>query len=70
MPICAALSTLIDVMADAPKPNAETKPEAVAFPVEVTVNGVRVTVTLMLRPGVTVVREPDDPEPPKAARPQ
>ncbi len=57
-------------MADAPKPNADAKPEAVAFPVEVTVNGVRVTVTLMLRPGVTVVREPDDPEPPKSARPQ
>ncbi len=65
-----ALSTLVHVMADAPKPVADAKPEPVPFPIEVTVNGVRVTVTLMLRPGVTVVREPDDPELPKAARPQ
>jgi hypothetical protein len=30
------------------------KPEPVTFPVEVTVNGVRVTVTLTLKPGTTV----------------
>jgi hypothetical protein len=31
----------------------DDKPEPVPFPVEVTVNGVRVTVTLMLKPGTT-----------------
>ena len=35
----------------------DAKPEPVAFPVEVTVNGVRVTVTLMLKPGVAVTVE-------------
>jgi len=47
----------------------DTKPdEPVPFPVEVTVNGVKVTVTLMLKPGTTVVRE-RKPEPPKSATP-
>jgi hypothetical protein len=30
------------------------KPEPIPFPVDVTVNGVRVVVTLLLRPGTTV----------------
>ena len=47
----------------------DTKPdEPVPFPVEVTVNGVKVTVTLMLKPGTTVVRG-REPEPPKPATP-
>ena len=41
-------------------PDAD-KPEPVRFPVVVTVNGVRVEVVLMLRPGTTVTRE----EPPR-----
>jgi hypothetical protein len=32
----------------------DNKPEPTPFPVEATVNGVKVTVTLMLRPGTTV----------------
>jgi hypothetical protein len=40
--------------------------EPVSFPVEVTVNGVKVTVTLMLKPGTTVTSE-EKPEPPKSA---
>jgi hypothetical protein len=32
----------------------DAKREPVPFPVEVTVNGVRVTVTLMLKPGTAV----------------
>jgi ribosomal protein S4 len=32
----------------------DNKPEPIPFPVEVTVNGVKVTVTLMLKPGTTV----------------
>jgi hypothetical protein len=43
--------------------------EPVPFPVEVTVNGVKVTVALMLKPGTTVMRE-RQPEPPKSATPQ
>jgi hypothetical protein len=47
----------------------ETKPdEAVPFPVEVTVNGVKVTVTLMLKPGTPVTLE-QKPEPRKSATP-
>jgi hypothetical protein len=43
-------------MADDDKP-------ARPFPVEVVVNGVRVTVTLMLKPGVTVdVSAPEQPD--------
>jgi hypothetical protein len=38
------------------------------FPVGVTVNGVKVTVTLMLKPGTTVTL-PQKPEPPKSATP-
>jgi hypothetical protein len=33
------------------------KPEPVPFPVEVTVNGVKVTVTLMLKPGTAATVE-------------
>jgi ribosomal protein S4 len=32
----------------------DSKPDSIPFPVEVTVNGVKVTVTLMLKPGTTV----------------
>ena len=32
----------------------DEKTEPIPFPVEVTVNGVKVTVTLMLKPGTTV----------------
>ncbi len=41
-----------DTQADKPEPGAPQP-----FPVEVVVNGVRVTVTLMLRPGVTLSPE-------------
>jgi hypothetical protein len=43
----------------------DAKPEPVPFPVDVTVNGVRV-VTLMLRPGTTVTAAPltvESPQP-------
>ena len=49
----------------------DAKPEPVPFPVEVTVNGVHVTVTLMLKPGTTVtvdqtkVTTERAPEPPR-----
>lgn len=36
------------------------KPVPVPSPVEVTVNGAKVTVTLMLKPGTTVTRVGDD----------
>jgi hypothetical protein len=32
----------------------DKKSEPIPFPVEVTVNGIKVTVTLMLKPGTTV----------------
>jgi hypothetical protein len=38
--------------------DAKPEPEPVPFPVDVTVNGVRVVVTLMLRPGTTVTAAP------------
>jgi hypothetical protein len=48
----------------------DTKPdEPVPFPVEVTVNGVKVTVTLMLKPGTTVTLG-QRPEPPDTAVPR
>jgi hypothetical protein len=48
----------------------DKKPEQVPFPVEVTVNGVRVTVTLMLKPGTTVtVAETTISDPPKPSEP-
>ena len=50
-------------------PDDTKSDEPVPFPVEVTVNGVKVTVTLMLKPGTTVVRE-KEPEPPNSATPQ
>jgi hypothetical protein len=52
----------------------DKKPEPVPFPVEVTVNGVRVTVTLMLKPGTTVtvaetkISDPPMPSEPDTAR--
>jgi len=56
-------------MPDADEPADDAKPEPVPFPVEVVVNGARVTVTLMWRPGVTVAREREEPEPPKSTTP-
>jgi hypothetical protein len=48
----------------------DKKPEPVPFPVEVTVNGVRVTVTLMLKPGTMVtVAETKILDPPTPAEP-
>jgi hypothetical protein len=48
---------------------SDTKPdEPVPFPVEVTVNGVKVTVTLMLKPGTTVTSE-QKADQPKSATP-
>ena len=38
----------------------DNKPAAIRFPVEVTVNGVKVTVTLMLKPGTTVSLAEDE----------
>ena len=38
-------------------PDDTKRDEPVPFPVEVTVNGVKVTVTLMLKPGTTVTSE-------------
>ena len=38
-------------------PDDTKRDEPVPFPVEVTVNGVKVTVTLMLKPGTTVTQE-------------
>jgi hypothetical protein len=59
---CASFSRYTSCMPDGTKPD-----EPVPFPVEVTVNGVKVTVTLMLKPGTTVTRERK--EPPKSATP-
>lgn len=41
------------------------KPEPVKFPVVVEVNGVRVEVTLLLKPGTTVSVAEPEPTPPK-----
>jgi len=49
-------------------PDDTKRDEPVPFPVEVTVNGVKVTVTLMLKPGTTVTLE-QKPEPPKSTAP-
>jgi hypothetical protein len=47
--------------ADAQEPRHD-KPEPVEFPVEVAINGIKVTVTLLLRPGTTVsVEKKPDP---------
>jgi hypothetical protein len=49
-------------MSDAPM--IETKPEPpIEFPVTVTVNGVKVEVVLLLRPGTTVSVKPPDERP-------
>jgi hypothetical protein len=49
-------------------PDDTKRDEPVPFPVEVTVNGVKVTVALMLKPGTTVTSE-QKAEPPKSATP-
>ena len=49
-------------------PDDTKRDEPVPFPVEVTVNGVKVTVTLMLKPGTTMTSE-QKLEPPKPATP-
>ena len=41
---------------------ADDKPEPIPFPIEVVVNNVRVTVTLLLKPGTTVERANDAPQ--------
>lgn len=42
---------------------ADDKPEPIQFPIEVVVDNVRVTVTLMLKPGVTAeVSAPEQPD--------
>ena len=65
------LSAMVAIMPDA---DAQEQPvekcEPVKFPVEVTVNGVRVTVTLVLKPGTTVAVDQlkvttDAPAPPR-----
>ncbi|MGC1358087.1 MAG: hypothetical protein WA851_20260 [Xanthobacteraceae bacterium] len=47
-----------------------TKPAPICFPVEVTVNGVKVTVTLMLKPGTTVSLAEDEQQDTKEDQPQ
>ncbi len=49
-------------------PDDPKREEPVPFPIEVTVNRVKVTVTLMLKPGTTVTLE-QNPEPPKSTAP-
>jgi hypothetical protein len=49
-------------------PDDTKRDEPVPFPVEVTVNNVKVTVTLMLKPGTTVTLG-QKPEPPKSVTP-
>jgi hypothetical protein len=46
------------------------KTEPIPFPVEVTVNGVKVTVTLMLKPGTTVSLVENEQQETKEDRPQ
>jgi hypothetical protein len=50
-------------------PDDTNRDEPVPFPVEVTVNGIKVTVTPKLKPGTTVTSE-QKPEPPKLATPR
>jgi hypothetical protein len=38
---------------------ADDKPEPIPFPIEVVVNNVRVTVTLLLKPGTTIEQAND-----------
>jgi hypothetical protein len=45
--------------ADTQEPAAD-KPEPIEFPVEVTVNGVKVVVTLLLKPGTKVSVKSDE----------
>jgi hypothetical protein len=47
--------------------SADAKPEQVRFPVVVTINGVRVEIVLLLKPGTTVTQErpAPAPEPPR-----
>ena len=46
------------------------KSEPIPFPVEVTVNGVKVTVTLMLKPGTTVSVVENEQQETKEDQPQ
>jgi len=48
----------------------DNKPEPIPFPVEVTVNGVKVTVTLMLKPGTTVSVVENEQQETKEDQPQ
>jgi hypothetical protein len=48
----------------------DKKNEPIPFPVEVTVNGVKVTVTLMLTPGTTVSVVENDRQETKEDQPQ
>jgi hypothetical protein len=47
----------------------DNKPAPILFPVEVTVNGVKVTVTLMLKPGTTVSLAEDEQQDTKEDQP-
>jgi len=48
----------------------DKKTEPIPFPVEVTVNGVKVTVTLMLKPGTTVSVVKNEQQETKEDQPQ
>ena len=48
----------------------DKKTEPIPFPVEVTVNGVKVTVTLMLKPGTTVSVVENEQQEAKEDQPQ
>jgi len=58
--VCAKLARMAD----------DNKPEPIPFPVEVTVNGVKVTVTLMLKPGTTVSVVENEQQETKEDQPQ
>lgn len=45
-------------------PDAPPRPEPIEFPVTVTVNGVKVEVILLLRPGTEVAVKQTDAKPP------
>jgi hypothetical protein len=58
--VCAKLARMTD----------DEKTEPIPFPVEVTVNGVKVTVTLMLKPGTTVSVVENEQQETKEDQPQ
>ena len=72
----AAGARLIRTVTVGPSTSGPRAREPVPFPVEVTVNGVRVTVTLMLKPGTAVTvgetktTTVEKPEPPLNPNPQ